>query len=261
MGFIIPFSQLKRQEICVSAAIWGESKSPSEETYPLLLLKQLLQQMMEQFQAVGICLALYNESSKQMEMQLHLRLRNATTITSSNGTEIAHQPQKRSTVPLTLDPSGSALEQWKRPSQALTEDDIEDISAHTGCFFPMGESYPRGQDLIGYVWHKNETYVLRHEDYLSFFYTGPQPFQSDIVPTCYLAVPIARSTLIDEAIGRKRQPQILGVIILDRTAPGVIFQQKPRTEAVTFAERIAVYLQNEQLRRHQLRTGDYLRQL
>jgi len=261
MGFIIPFSQLKRQEICVSAAIWGESKSPSEETYPLLLLKQLLQQMMEQFQAVGICLALYNESSKQMEMQLHLRLRNATTITSSNGTEIAHQPQKRSTVPLTLDPSGSALEQWKRPSQALTEDDIEDISAHTGCFFPMGESYPRGQDLIGYVWHKNETYILRHEDYLSFFYTGPQPFQSDIVPTCYLAVPIAESTLIDEARGRKRQPQILGVIILYRTAPGVIFQQKQRTEAVTFAERIALYLQNDQLRRHQLRTSDYLRQL
>ena len=80
----------------MSTAIWGESKSPSEETYPLLLLKQLLQQMMEQFQAVGTCLALYNESSKQMEMQLHLRLRNATPITSSHGTEIAHQPQKQS---------------------------------------------------------------------------------------------------------------------------------------------------------------------
>ena len=245
----------------MSTAIWGESKSPSEETYPLSLLKQLLRQMMEQFHAVGACLALYNESSRQMEIQLHLRLRNATTLTSSNGTEIAHQSQKHSTVPLALDPSSSALEQWKRPSQALTEEDIEDISVQTGSFFPVGESYPRGHDLIGYVWHKNEAYILRHEDYLSFFYTGPEPFQADVVPAWYLAVPVAESSLIDEAHGRKRQPQILGVIILYRTAPGAIFQQRQRAEVLTCAERMALYLQNDQLRRHQLRTSDYLRRL
>lgn len=247
----------------MSTAIWGESKSPSEETSSSSLMKQLLQQMMEQFHAMGACLALHNESTGQMVIQLHLRLRNATAPINTNAVdnEAVHSPQKHSTIPLTLDPSSSAVEQLKRPSQTLTADEIEDLSAQTGYFFPVGESYPKGHDLIGYVWRKNEAYILRHEDYLSFFYTGPQPFQFDVVPAWYLAVPIAESTLADEARGRKRPPQVLGIIVLYRTAPGAIFQQKQRAEAQVFAERIALYLQNDQLRRRQLRTSDYLRQL
>lgn len=246
----------------MSTAIWGESESQADETFPSSLLKQLLQQMMGQFSAAGACIALYNESIGQMEIRLHLRVRNSTTAKSRNGggNEPVHQ-LNRQTVPLTLDPSASAIERLRRPSQTLVADDIEDVTSKERCLFPGGATYPSGHDLIGYIWRKNETHMLRHDDYLSFFYSGPQPFEAEVVPTWYLAVPVAESTLLDEAGGKKEQAQVLGIVVLYQTAPAALFQQKQRPEALVFAERIALYLQNGQLRRRQQRTSDYLQQL
>src|SRR5260370_36092016 len=39
------------------------------------------------------------------------------------------------------------------------------------------------------------------------------------------------------------------------------FQQKQRGEALQFTERIALYIQNDQLRRLHLRTSDYMKRL
>jgi signal transduction histidine kinase len=69
------------------------------------------------------------------------------------------------------------------------------------------------------------------------------------------------STLVDEVRGRKKQPRITGIIVLYQTAAGAVFQQKQRAEAREFAERIALYIQNDQLRRRQIRSSDYLKQL
>ncbi|HAT43545.1 MAG TPA: hypothetical protein DCS90_00460, partial [Ktedonobacter sp.] len=103
---------------------------------------------------------------------------------------------------------------------------------------------------------------MRHEDYLSFFYTGSQEgLQVDVVPTWYLFVPMQESTLVDEVRGRKKQPRITGIIVLYQTVAGAVFQQKQRAEAREFAERIALYIQNDQLRRRQIRSSDYLKQL
>ena len=73
----------------MSTAIWGESETQSDENYPLSLLKNLLQQMMEQFTAQGACLALYDENIRQMVIRLHLR----THISSpSSAANIAYCP-------------------------------------------------------------------------------------------------------------------------------------------------------------------------
>ncbi|GAC1382975.1 MAG: hypothetical protein NVS4B7_04900 [Ktedonobacteraceae bacterium] len=247
----------------MSTAIWGESASQSDETYSSSLLKSLLQQMMAQFGAEGACIALYNENICQMEIRLHLRLRNSATTTHRNGAsnEGTHQFNRLTTIPLALDPSASAIERLKRSAQSLASEDTEDLSIQHSCLFPVGVAYPIGQDLIGHVWRKNETYIMRHDDYLSFFYTGPQPFEAEVIPTWYLAVPIVEASFADEAQGKKKQPQVLGIVVLYQTVAGAFFQQKQRSEAFVFAERIALYLQNDQMRRRQQRTSDYLQQL
>jgi len=166
------------------------------------------------------------------------------------------------TVPLTMDPSVSAIARSKRSTSSLSLEDIDEITPQRSELFPVGATYPLGQDLIGYVWLKNETHIMRHDDYLSFYYTGPQaPLHVDVVPTWYLVVPIQESTLVDEVYGRKKHPRIIGVIILYQTIPGAVFQQKQRGEARDFVERISLHLHNEQLRRRQDRTSKYLKQL
>ncbi len=68
-------------------------------------------------------------------------------------------------------------------------------------------------------------------------------------------------TLVDEVRGRKKQTRVTGVIVLYHTTVGTVFQQKQRSEARECAERITLFLQNEQLRRRQLRSSEYLKQL
>src|SRR5438874_6761183 len=245
----------------MSTAIWGEPESQSDEVQPSALLKHLLQQMMVQFSATGACIALYNESINRMEIQLHVRLRNNSNTTppvTRNGgawSEGVSPPNHHATIPLEADPSASASGRLKRAPQALSLGELEEVSPQMCDLFPVGTAYSNEKDLVGFAWHKNETYIMRHEDYISFFYTGPRPLQADVVPTCYLVAPIQESTFVDEVSGKKKVPRILGIVILYQTVPGVVFQQKQRSEAHNFAERIALYLQNDQLRRRQRRTS------
>src|SRR5579859_650360 len=253
----------------MSTAIWGEQESQPDQEVTTLLLKYLLVQMMAQFGCAGACIALHDEKIDQMEVKLHLRLRNGrsnTSIASGSGrsggnTEGLIARDRYITVNL-VDPFSSTMGHLKRPSQLFSADDVEAVTPQQCDLFPVGTGYRLGQDLIGYVWHKNETHIMRHEDYLSFFYAGDQTtLKVDVAPTWYLAVPMQESTLVDEIRGRKKQGRVTGVVILYQTAAGVVFQQKQRAEAREFTERIALYLQNEQLRRRQLRTSEYLKQL
>src|SRR5262245_42585734 len=57
----------------MSNAIWGNPKPTSDEHYPLKLLKKLLQDMLKQVPAYGVCLALYDENINQMVVRLHIR--------------------------------------------------------------------------------------------------------------------------------------------------------------------------------------------
>src|SRR6266480_4872266 len=206
----------------MTTAIWGEPESQSDELHPSLLLKQLLQQMMMQFGATGACIALYNESINRMEIRLHVRVRSSNTtppVTPSGGTgtDGVNASNPYATTPLGTDPSTSALARLKRASQGSSPDELEEVTPQKSDLFPVGTAYPNEKDLIGYVWQKNETYIMSHEDYLSFFYSGPQPMQADLVPTWYLVTPIQEPPLVDEVHGKKKHPQIL--VSLSSTRP------------------------------------------
>src|SRR5947208_17196313 len=163
-----------------------------------------------------------------MEIRLHVRVRGSNTAppvppSGGTGTDGANASNPYATTPLGTDPSTSALVRLKRASQGSSPDELEEVTAQKSDLFPVGTAYPNEKDLIGYVWHKNETYIMRHEDYLSFFYTGPHPLQADVVPTCYLVTPIQESTFVDELSGKKKVPGILGVVILYQSVPGAVF--------------------------------------
>jgi signal transduction histidine kinase len=250
----------------MSTAIWGEQESQPDQYVSTPLLKHLLLQMMGQFGCTGACIALHDEKIEQMEVRLHLRLRNNSSMISGasrgGGSNDSMNVLDRHITVNLGDPSSSAIGRLKRPSQTLALDEVEEVTAQQSDLFPVGTGYRLGQDLIGYVWSQNETHIMRHEDYLSFFYTGDATtLKVNVVPTWYLIVPMQEPTLVDEARGKKKQPMVTGVIILYQTTAGAVFQQKQRSEAREFAERIALYLQNEQLRLRQTRTSDYLKRL
>jgi signal transduction histidine kinase len=250
----------------MSTAIWGEQESQPEQHVSTPLLKHLLLQMMGQFGCTGACIALHDEKIEQMEVRLHLRLRNNSSMISGasrgGGSNDSMNVLDRHITVNLGDPSSPAIGRLKRPSQTLAMDEVEEVTAQQSDLFPVGTCYRLGQDLIGYVWSQNETHIMRHEDYLSFFYTGDATtLKVNVVPTWYLIVPMQEPTLVDEARGKKKQPMVTGVIILYQTTAGAVFQQKQRSEAREFAERIALYLQNEQLRLRQTRTSDYLKRL
>ena len=250
----------------MSTAIWGEQELQPDQDVTTPLLKHLLVQMMAQFGCTGACIALHDEKIDQMEVRLHLRLRNSNSIATGPGhiggnTDSVHARDRHITVNL-ADPSSSAIGRSKRPPQSISLEDVEAVTPQQNDLFPVGTSYRPGMDLIGYVWHKNETHIMRHHDYLSYFYTGDQAtLKIDVAPMWYLVVPMLEPTLVDEVRGRKKQTRVTGVIVLYHTAVGAVFQQKQRSEAREFAERIALFLQNEQLHRRQLRTSEYLKQL
>ena len=58
-----------------------------------------------------------------------------------------------------------------------------------------------------------------------------------------------------------RPQNMLGVIVLYQTFPGAGFQQSQSSEALLWAERFGLYLQNDRLQRSQLRTNDYMKRL
>jgi GAF domain-containing protein len=246
----------------MSTAIWGEPEpQTTAEIYPLSLLKKLLQEMIRQFAASGGCIALYDESINQMVIRLHMRLRSATPAPTSSyiAGEDTAPFRRRITIDL-ADQSPATQGKMKRISQPLGADMLS--PPEKSLLFPIGTTYPYGQDLIGYTWRRNEPFIIRHDEYISFFQPVAQvPFPPDIVPGCYLCAPIRVPELAFEVQSRNQHATVLGIVILYQASPGMGFQQKQRTEAQQFTERIALYIQNYQLRHLHLRTRDYMKRL
>jgi signal transduction histidine kinase len=246
----------------MSTSTWGEPESYADDVYPPALLKYLLKQIMAYFAAQGGCIALFDESIGQMRVHLHLRIRNSGGL---------HPPGRRMTVHLNHDGPASSTPPYANlgrmqhlspdSSEQPVAEEVEELAPQSGQLFARGTLYPLGDDLIGFAWQKNVAYIMSYEDYLATFHERqPLPAYADVTPTSFLVVPVRESTLIEEAHGNKPVPRILGVIVLYQTY-GAGFMSKQRKEALSYVERIALYLQNERLRRAQQRNSMYLQLL
>ena len=237
-------------------AVWGDPEPRAEEAYPLALLRQLLQQMMTQFAANGACIALLDENTRKMVIRLHVRARDTNSTSTYN---IARDSGKKTLFGrrTTIDLNAQTDSPARYPTQQPERWDM------MSEFFPVGAAYAAEQDLIGIAWSRNEAYIMRGEDYISAFVGNRSTHaQANVTATWYLVAPIQEPALPDDVQGRKRPPgSIIGVVLLYQTTPGLGFQQKHRQEALDFAERIALYLQNDQLRRSQVRAYDYMNRL
>ncbi|HLH63812.1 MAG TPA: ATP-binding protein [Ktedonobacteraceae bacterium] len=261
----------------MSTAIWGEPEPQAEEQYPLSLLKTLLHQMMRQFGANGAVIALYDEFIGQMVVRLHMRLntnhsRQPFVRSNSRVEGVASTGPLAHTTGELGDPSASAIQRLRHSSQPLEHGgaplgDVEMVSAaQAKDLFPPGAAYPYGMDLIGYTWRRNESIIVRHQDYVASLYAEPKAqFQSDIMPGYYLSVPVQEPALTlltsDGTRDKKNGPDMLGVIVLYTFSPGLGFQQRHRQESLQFAERIALYIQNNTLLRVCKRSKDYMQKL
>ena len=233
-------------------ATWGDPEPRADEAYPLSPLKHLLQQMMTQFAANGACIALFDESINKMVVRLHVRTRG----TSPSSTQNSPSAEKRSLLGrrTTIDLNA------RRPMQQPEKLGI--VAIQDGDLFPVGAAYAMKQDLIGMGWYSNEAHIMRHADYISTFPPSRSTYAlGDVTPSWYLVAPIQEPTFIDDVQGKKQLPSIVGVVVLYQTAPAVGFQQQQCLEALNFTERMALYLQNDQLRRSQERTTDYMKRL
>jgi signal transduction histidine kinase len=245
----------------MSTAIWGQPESLADPAYPLAQLHHLLGEMLLHFSAAAGCIALYNESIEQMEVRLHLRVPQ-------------HQPEappqrdnsrslSRATIKLVPEQSStlSAQHRLRRPTitQPLTIADLEVINPQQSQLFPPGATYPIGQELIGYVWQQREASLMSREEYLSLFHSQRrEQGQSDYLPSSFLAVPLQ---IGQDAQDKRRNAHVYGVVVLYQTALEDRFVVRQRGEAMIFAERIALSLQNAQLHLQQQRASEYLRQL
>src|SRR5947207_7735730 len=163
-------------------SIWGGPESDNaDETYPLSLLKYFLRQMILQFGAQGACIALFDESVGQMRIQAHVRLCStqvpAPTIPRrrlNDNSQGVRQQSRRVTVNLLHDPSSYAFARSEGAQSAHTAVpqtvEIEDVLPEQCELFAVGSCYPRGQDLIGHTWLKDEVYTLSHDDYVAFLH-------------------------------------------------------------------------------------------
>ncbi|GHO44120.1 GAF domain-containing sensor histidine kinase [Ktedonospora formicarum] len=246
-----------------SASIWGNPEFQNDSTYSTPLVKKLLQQMMTQFGAQGACIALYDEASNQMRIISHVRVRNAATFSlmppSDPGLSNIRVPRRRVTLKLQRDEDDNPM---RNDSQILTE--VEDVQPEQCELFAIGQCYTRDQDVIGRVWQKNEAYVMTHEEYLLTFRSQfENSLHVDITPSAYLAVPIQEILPLELQTRHRTPPKVIGVIVLYQLehANGAIFQPRQRHEAVQYTERVALYLQNDNLQREQQRTGEYLQRL
>jgi len=245
----------------MATSTWEGPESSADETYPSPLLKHLLRQMMAQFAAHGACIALLDERIDQMRVQLHLRTRsiNALPSPTAPGHGALRSVRRRMTVYLESD--SAAVRQHPGPS---TVEEVDEILPQQSELFAVGSTYARGQDLIGLAWLKREAYLMSHEEYIASIHGNqPLPYHMDITPTAYLVVPFQEPALIDEVHGRACQPAIMGVVVLYQLtkALGTGFHPRQRAEACQYAERIALYLQNESLQRAQRRASEYLQRL
>ena len=264
----------------MSASTWDGPQLYIDEVYPPTLLKHLLKNMMTDFSAQGACIALFDETSQQMRVRLHVRSRVAANMVPANmvpirGNSVLHP---RRTVRLEQDTPSSREQTGPLPhpvqqlSPLSTEplppltppEELDEIPETQSELFAVGTCYPFGGDLIGAAWLRNDVLVWKHDEYLAnIFHGGPLPFRTDVTPTSYLVVPIRESTLVDDMRGRRRNAQTLGVIVLYQLIAGVVtpFHPRQRAEALHYVERIALYLQNDKLERTQRRTNEYLKRI
>ena len=259
----------------MSASTW-DGPLYIDEAYPPTLLKHVLKHMMTHFSAQGACIALFDETSQQMRVRLHVRSRAAAHMVPIRGNSVL---RPRRTVRLEQDTPPPSSEQTSslpgsiyQYSPSSTEplpplvppEELEEIPETQSELFAVGTSYAFGSDLVGTAWMRNDVLVWKHEEYLAnIFHGGPLPLRTDITPTSYLVVPIQESTLVDDMRGRRRNAQTLGVIVLYQVIAGVVtpFHSRQRAEALYYVERIALYLQNDKLERTQRRTNEYLKRI
>ena len=265
----------------MSASTWDGPQFYIDDAYPTALLKYMLKHMMTHFAAQGACIALFDDTSQQMRVRLHVRFRPAASMTHTHATNIPHINKglgglrSRRTVhlgediPHTTGPLSASVQQMSpmlsNPLPHLTSpEELDEITREQSELFAVGTTYALGADLIGVAWATNEATIMRHDEYLAnFFYGGPLPFASDVQPMSYLVVPIQESTLVDDMRNRGHHAQTLGVIVLYQTISGPVttFQPHQCAEAVQYVERIALYLQNDKLQRAQKRTSEYLKRI
>src|SRR6266700_5625726 len=195
---------------------WNGPEFYAEEAYPSALLKYLLQQMMSQFGAQGACLALLDESMGQMRVMVHVRQRHLSSPIASHPPK---QPpgigpgsmRRRMTVDLEHD--GARVTAGRRQRYALpSTEEIEEVTPEQCPLFVVGSTYPKGQDLIGFAWQKNDAFIVKsHEEYLEIFHKGQDAMQSDVTPSSYLIVPVEEPELLTEMQGRQQSPTVLAV--------------------------------------------------
>jgi len=146
----------------------------------------------------------------------------------------------------------------------MPPEELDEVPKQQCELFAVGTSYRPGEDLIGMAGARNELLILTHGDYLTMLHEERlQIPRMDVLPTAYLVIPIRESTLVDDMRGRRRHAQMLGVVVLYQTITSVVkpFQASQRPEAMQYAERIALYLQNDRLQRAQRRASFHLRRI
>ena len=245
----------------MSTAIWGESETQSDESYPLSLLNSLLQQMMEQFMAQGACLALYDENIRQMVIRRHFRAKSNNPAPLQTDIEnIATIPMNRRTTPGIANAATSSTGRLRRLSRPLPS--LEPVATSRAALFPLGEAYAYRQGLIGTAWYKNELMMLNYDEYVAAYAPGGIAAGPDEgTPACFFAIPIPEPLMLTDPLTKQGAQQILGVIVLYQTAPATGFQNRPGHEAWQWAERFGLYLQNDRLRRLNVRNNDYMKRL
>lgn len=245
----------------MSTAIWGESETQSDESYPLSLLNSLLQQMMEQFMAQGACLALYDENIRQMVIRRHIRAKSAGSSPSPTDIEnidtILISRRKASGSASSVSSTTGRMRRLSRPLPSL-----EPVAASRAALFPLGEAYAIRQGLIGVAWHKNELMTLSYDEYVATYAPGGIATAPDEgTPACFFTIPIPEPLLLTDLANKKGGQQILGVIVLYQTSPSTGFPHSQSHEAWQWAERFGLYLQNDRLRRLNARNNDYMKRL
>lgn len=249
----------------MSTAVWGESETQSDESYPLSLLNSLLQQMMEQYAAQGACLALYDENIRQMVIRRHFRAKsNPPAPAPAPGVveTIDTIPMNRRATPGTgtsgaLTSSTGRMRRLSRPLPSL-----EPVATARAALFPLGEAYAYRQGLIGTAWAKNDLMTLTYEEYIEAYAPGGITISPDEkIPTCFYAVPIPEPLMLNSPLAKQGAQQILGVIVLYQTSPASGFQNRAAQEAWLWAERFGLYLQNDRLHRLNARYSDYMKRL
>ncbi len=247
----------------MSTSTWGGPGSYSGDDYPSPLLKSLLKQMMERFAAQGACFALFDEGVAQMRIRLHIRECGVATVSISS-TSSSYIQAIMATRIATSQVSDTLLSNGQ--SRALPGNEtVEEVSAEQCELFAPDTLFAKGQDLIGSVWEKNEACVTDLANYLESFHGGRQtlPFHVDVIPTSFLAVPVREPIPENDRIARKPHPHLLGVIVLYQVVSSLStgLHLRQRAEAVQFAERVALHLQNDRLQRSHQRTSEFLQLL